>query len=49
MREDDKQEGIPLRENEQQWRGCEIVVRGCFATRGAQKNVCVRDEQQNHG
>ena len=48
MCEDEKWEGIPLRDNEQQWRGCEIAVHGCFATRGAKKNVCVRNEQQNH-
>ena len=37
MREDEKRERIPLRENEQQWRGRKIAVRGCFATRGAKK------------
>ena len=30
MREDEKREGIPLRENEQQWRGRELQVREPF-------------------
>ena len=39
MREDEKRERIPLRENEQQWRGRELQVRECFCTPAEKKNL----------
>ena len=43
MREDEKRERIPLRENEQQWRGRKLQVREHFCTvMGRVENVCVR-------
>ena len=44
MREDEKQERIPLRENEKQWRGRELQVCEHFCiVVGRVENPCVND------
>ena len=50
MREYEKREGIPLRENEQQWRGCELQVREhfCIVVGRVEKSLRV-DEQREEG
>ena len=50
MRGDEKRERIPLRENEQQWRGRELQVREHFCTFVGRVEKFLRvDEQREEG